>query len=241
MVPNSNGEPPDARTPTLISSTSGLMPALQGVTSLWVTRRLRTGRRYRRRTCPWRASWSGEERGSRPRWFPKIATCRVRARSACYRPRLVDCVAICSALSVKYSRIDVSILRRSTTGESVLPPTYIQPAARAVIFDDRGRILLIRRGDNKQWALPAGGMEPGSRLRSVWRGRFGRRRGWWLSRRWRSRFTRSLGLLRLLDLTRSYSRWRIGWMSGAGSCRQPRMRRMMLGGFRWKMYGGWRI
>ena len=87
--------------------------------------------------------------------------------------RLVDCVAICSALSVKYSRIDVSILRRSTTGESDLPPTYIQPAARAVIFDDSGRILLIRRGDNKQWALPAGGMEPGESVtecmaREVW-------------------------------------------------------------------------
>ena len=54
-----------------------------------------------------------------------------------------------------------------------MPPTYIQPAARAVIFDERGRILLIRRGDNKQWALPAGGMEPGESVtecmaREVW-------------------------------------------------------------------------
>ena len=52
-------------------------------------------------------------------------------------------------------------------------PSYIVPAARAVIFDDRGRILLIRRGDNKQWALPAGGMEPGESVtecmaREVW-------------------------------------------------------------------------
>ena len=50
---------------------------------------------------------------------------------------------------------------------------YIVPAARAVIFDDEGRILLIRRGDNKMWALPAGGMEPGESVtecmeREVW-------------------------------------------------------------------------
>ncbi len=54
-----------------------------------------------------------------------------------------------------------------------MAPSYIVPAARAVIFDDRGRILLIRRGDNKQWALPAGGMEPGESVtecmaREVW-------------------------------------------------------------------------
>ena len=54
-----------------------------------------------------------------------------------------------------------------------MTPSYIQPAARAVIFDGQGRILLIRRGDNKQWALPAGGMEPGESVtdcmaREVW-------------------------------------------------------------------------
>lgn len=54
-----------------------------------------------------------------------------------------------------------------------MTPTYIVPAARAVLFDDQGRILLIRRGDNKQWALPAGGMEPGESVtecmaREVW-------------------------------------------------------------------------
>ena len=54
-----------------------------------------------------------------------------------------------------------------------MPPTYIVPAARAVVFDDSGRILLIRRGDNKLWALPAGGMEPGESVtecmeREVW-------------------------------------------------------------------------
>ena len=52
-------------------------------------------------------------------------------------------------------------------------PTHIQPAARAVIFDALGRVLLIRRGDNNRWALPAGGMEPGESVtecmrREVW-------------------------------------------------------------------------
>ncbi len=54
-----------------------------------------------------------------------------------------------------------------------MPPTYIVPAARAVLFDDEDRILLIRRGDNHMWALPAGGMEPGESVtecmeREVW-------------------------------------------------------------------------
>ena len=54
-----------------------------------------------------------------------------------------------------------------------MQPTHIVPAARAVILDDGDRILLIRRGDNKQWALPAGGMEPGESVtdcvaREVW-------------------------------------------------------------------------
>ena len=53
------------------------------------------------------------------------------------------------------------------------PPTYIVPAARAVIFNSEGQILLIRRSDNLQWALPAGGMEPGESVtecmkREVW-------------------------------------------------------------------------
>ena len=52
-------------------------------------------------------------------------------------------------------------------------PTYIQPAARAVIIDQQERVLLIKRGDNLQWALPAGGMEPGESVtecmkREVW-------------------------------------------------------------------------
>ena len=112
MVPNSKGEPPDARTPTLISSTSGLMPALQGVTSLWVEATPTNGasisasdmpiarimERWGARITPSVVSQDRHLPGARPfRLLPA---------------RLVDCVAICSALSVKYSRIDVSILRR---------------------------------------------------------------------------------------------------------------------------------
>lgn len=43
-------------------------------------------------------------------------------------------------------------------------PEYLVPAARAVIFDQHDRVLLIRRGDNREWGLPAGGMEPGESI-----------------------------------------------------------------------------
>ncbi len=51
--------------------------------------------------------------------------------------------------------------------------TYIVPAARAVILNDDEWIMLIRRSDNRQWALPAGTMEPGESVtecmkREVW-------------------------------------------------------------------------
>lgn len=36
----------------------------------------------------------------------------------------------------------------------------IVPAVRAVIRDAQGRVLLIRRRDNRRWALPAGAIEP---------------------------------------------------------------------------------
>ena len=57
--------------------------------------------------------------------------------------------------------------------EVTTTPTYIQPAARAVIVNHKQKVLLIRRGDNHQWALPAGGMEPGESvtecmIREVW-------------------------------------------------------------------------
>ena len=34
-------------------------------------------------------------------------------------------------------------------------------AARAVVFNDDNQLLLIRRRDNKRWAMPAGAMELG--------------------------------------------------------------------------------
>jgi 8-oxo-dGTP pyrophosphatase MutT (NUDIX family) len=37
----------------------------------------------------------------------------------------------------------------------------LQPGAAAVIFDDTGRLLLQRRGDNGLWGLPGGAMEVG--------------------------------------------------------------------------------
>ncbi|GAA0497008.1 NUDIX hydrolase [Paractinoplanes deccanensis] len=35
------------------------------------------------------------------------------------------------------------------------------PGASSVVRDEQGRILLLRRSDNGQWALPAGMIEPG--------------------------------------------------------------------------------
>ena len=42
--------------------------------------------------------------------------------------------------------------------------TLIVPAARAIIQDKDGKILLIRRRDNGQWDLPAGGIELGESI-----------------------------------------------------------------------------
>jgi 8-oxo-dGTP pyrophosphatase MutT (NUDIX family) len=38
------------------------------------------------------------------------------------------------------------------------------PAASVVAFDHAGRILLQRRRDNDQWALPGGAMQPGETI-----------------------------------------------------------------------------
>ena len=51
--------------------------------------------------------------------------------------------------------------------------TLLLSATAAVIRDDLGRVLLIRRGDGRGWSLPGGIMEPGERvvdclLREVW-------------------------------------------------------------------------
>ena len=40
----------------------------------------------------------------------------------------------------------------------------IVPAARAIIKDEDGKILLVRRRDNGQWDLPAGGIELGESI-----------------------------------------------------------------------------
>lgn len=45
-------------------------------------------------------------------------------------------------------------LRKRIGREKVIITT-----ARAVVFDENGRILLIRRRDNRRWAMPAGAME----------------------------------------------------------------------------------
>ena len=42
--------------------------------------------------------------------------------------------------------------------------TLLTPAAAAIIRDDRGWVLLIRRGDGRGWSLPGGIMEPGERI-----------------------------------------------------------------------------
>jgi ADP-ribose pyrophosphatase YjhB (NUDIX family) len=43
-------------------------------------------------------------------------------------------------------------------------PNSIVPAASAVVVNDAGDILLQRRADNDQWALPGGTMEVGETL-----------------------------------------------------------------------------
>ena len=40
----------------------------------------------------------------------------------------------------------------------------MMPATTAIIRDDAGRVLLIRRGDERGWSLPGGMMEPGERI-----------------------------------------------------------------------------
>lgn len=42
--------------------------------------------------------------------------------------------------------------------------TLLFPGARAVLRDDEGHVLLIRRRDSRTWALPAGAMEVGEGL-----------------------------------------------------------------------------
>jgi len=58
---------------------------------------------------------------------------------------------------------------RAKIGQALL----LLPAAAAIVQDDEGRVLLIRRGDGRGWSLPGGMMEPGERIaeaavREVW-------------------------------------------------------------------------
>jgi 8-oxo-dGTP diphosphatase len=49
---------------------------------------------------------------------------------------------------------------RTHVGHALL----LVPAAAAVVRDDAGRVLLIRRGDGRGWSLPGGLMEPGEQI-----------------------------------------------------------------------------
>jgi 8-oxo-dGTP pyrophosphatase MutT (NUDIX family) len=42
--------------------------------------------------------------------------------------------------------------------------TLVMPASAAILFDQAGHVLLIRRGDGRGWSLPGGMMEPGERI-----------------------------------------------------------------------------
>jgi 8-oxo-dGTP diphosphatase len=42
--------------------------------------------------------------------------------------------------------------------------TLMTPATAAIIRDEAGGVLLIRRGDGQGWSLPGGVLEPGERL-----------------------------------------------------------------------------
>jgi 8-oxo-dGTP pyrophosphatase MutT (NUDIX family) len=44
------------------------------------------------------------------------------------------------------------------------PATSVVPSANVVVVNDAGELLLIRRTDNDNWALPGGAMDPGESL-----------------------------------------------------------------------------
>jgi 8-oxo-dGTP pyrophosphatase MutT (NUDIX family) len=43
-------------------------------------------------------------------------------------------------------------------------PTSLVPSANVIVVNDRGEILLIRRTDNGNWAVPGGGMDLGESI-----------------------------------------------------------------------------
>lgn len=44
------------------------------------------------------------------------------------------------------------------------PPDRLMASASAVIFDDAGRVLLMRRADNQRWGIPGGRAEIGESI-----------------------------------------------------------------------------
>ncbi|MHC3475093.1 NUDIX domain-containing protein [Streptomyces sp. 7R007] len=44
------------------------------------------------------------------------------------------------------------------------PATSVVPAAVALVRDDAGRVLMVRRSDNGRWALPGGGHDVGESI-----------------------------------------------------------------------------
>ena len=58
-------------------------------------------------------------------------------------------------------------------GDRIARTAPLRVGACAVIWDDRGRVLLTRRADNGLWCLPGGGLDPGETpaeavVREVW-------------------------------------------------------------------------
>lgn len=47
------------------------------------------------------------------------------------------------------------------------PPNSLVPSAVAFIENDRGEVLLIRRSDNGDWALPGGAHDLGERIKDT--------------------------------------------------------------------------
>lgn len=43
-------------------------------------------------------------------------------------------------------------------------PNSVVPSASAIVTDDRGRVLLVKRRDNTLWALPGGGHDLGETI-----------------------------------------------------------------------------
>jgi len=56
-------------------------------------------------------------------------------------------------------------MTRTIFGERIGAQATFRLGASAAIWDETGaKILLVRRADNGQWCLPAGGMDPGERI-----------------------------------------------------------------------------